>query len=187
LQIARASSARSETFGRRSHDPPDDLQIAFREELYLMHTLELIGDLDGASAPTLEAAIEELCETKTIQITFDLSKLTQIDDTGVAVIAFRCGWCQRRGHEVALICGPRPIQRAFELAGLGERLPFLANSATSAQAEELPVPVGAREPLDERLACDATPEPRTRSLTLPRAAGRSTRARRARRRLAEEV
>jgi hypothetical protein len=40
------------------------------------------------------------------------------------VIAFRSRLCQRRGFEFALIPGSWFIQRAFELAGLVDRLPF---------------------------------------------------------------
>ncbi len=151
-----------------------------------MHTLMLLGELDRSSAAKLEVAIEQLCETDVAQITLDLSKLTRIDATGAAVIAFRCGWCQRRGHEVALISGPRPVQQVFELAGLSHRLPFTANAAAT-RAEEL-VPASATAPLDEQLACDTTPEPRRRSLTLLRVSGRQSRARRASHgRLAEGV
>jgi anti-anti-sigma factor len=88
-----------------------------------MHTLVLIGELDRSSAHTLEAAIERL-EGGTSAITLDLSNLTHIDSTGVAVIAFRSRLCQRRGYDFALIRGPWFVQREFELAGLGDRLPF---------------------------------------------------------------
>ena len=90
-----------------------------------MHTLVLIGELDKASAHTLEAEIEQLCESGTGGITLDLSKLSYIDSTGVAVIAFRSRLCQRRGYEFALIPGSWFIQRAFELAGLVDHLPFV--------------------------------------------------------------
>jgi anti-anti-sigma factor len=90
-----------------------------------MHTLILIGELDRASAHTLEREIEQLCEAGTSGITLDLRKLTHIDMTGVAVIAFRSGLYERRGYDFALVRGPWFIQRAFELAGVVERLPFL--------------------------------------------------------------
>jgi anti-anti-sigma factor len=99
-----------------------------------MHTLILLGELDRTSAPTLEAAIEQLCETETAQITVDLSRLSYIDATGVAVLAFRCGWCERRGGTVALVPGTRPVQRAFELAGMADRLPFLQHGGERAAA-----------------------------------------------------
>jgi anti-anti-sigma factor len=88
------------------------------------HTLVLTGELDGGSALVLEAEIERLCEEGVTGITLDLRELTEIDSIGVAVIAFRCGLCQRRGYDFALIPGSRRIQRAFEQAGVAELLPF---------------------------------------------------------------
>lgn len=88
------------------------------------HTLILTGDLDGASAHALEAEIERLCEEGVTGITLDLRELTYIDLTGVAVIAFRCGLCQKRGYDFSLIPGSRFIHRVFERAGVIDLLPF---------------------------------------------------------------
>jgi anti-sigma B factor antagonist len=88
------------------------------------HTLILTGELDRRSAHALEVEIERLCEEGVTGITLDLRKLTYIDSIGVAVIAFRCGLCQRRGYEFALIPGPRSVHRVFELAGVSDLLPF---------------------------------------------------------------
>lgn len=149
-----------------------------------MHTLVLLGELDRASAPTLEAAIEELHETQVSPITLDLSKLTHIDATGVAVVAFRCRWWEMHGSEITLVPGTRPVQRVFELAGMTARLPFLqgqdAASATS-EADAALVGASTHSPADEQLACKAPSKPRARSLTLLRVSGRRSRARRARR------
>jgi anti-anti-sigma factor len=88
------------------------------------HTLILTGELDGASALVLEAEIERLCEEGVTGITLDLRELESIDSIGVAVIAFRCGLCQRRGYDFAMIPGSRLVQRVFEQAGVAELLPF---------------------------------------------------------------
>src|SRR5271155_3899543 len=61
------------------------------------HTLILTGELDGGSARALETEIERLCEEGVTGITLDLRGLKYIDSIGVAVIAFRCGLCRRRG------------------------------------------------------------------------------------------
>ena len=90
-----------------------------------MHTVSLLGELDNRSAWALEAELERLCEVGVARVTLDLSGLAYIDATGVAVIAFRCGWCERRGQEVRLIAGSGAIQRAFELANVSARLPFV--------------------------------------------------------------
>jgi anti-anti-sigma factor len=88
------------------------------------HTLILTGELDGVSALALEAEIERLCEEGVTGITLDLRELESIDSIGVAVIAFRCGLCRRRGYDFALIPGSRLVQSAFEQAGVAELLPF---------------------------------------------------------------
>jgi anti-anti-sigma factor len=88
------------------------------------HTLVLTGELDRRSAHTLEAEIERLCREGVSGITLDLRELAYIDPIGVAVIAFRCGHCKRRGCDFALIPGRPSIQRAFERAGVSDSLPF---------------------------------------------------------------
>jgi anti-anti-sigma factor len=94
-----------------------------------MHTLVLTGALDRSSVHRLEAEIERLCEDGVTGITLDLRQLADIDAFGVAVIAFRCGLCRRRGYDFALIRGSRTVQRAFEKAGVSELLPFADESA----------------------------------------------------------
>jgi anti-anti-sigma factor len=107
-----------------------------------VHTLILSGSLDRGSVRQLETEIERLCEDGVTGITLDLRELAYIDAIGVAVVAFRCGLCLRRGCEFALIRGPRIVQRAFEHAGLSELLPFIDERAQLeeqvALAEELP-------------------------------------------------
>jgi anti-anti-sigma factor len=111
-----------------------------------MHTLILTGSLDRASVHQLEAEMERLCEEGVSGITLDLRGLTNIEAIGLSVIAFRCGLYQRRGYEIALIRGPRVIQRAFEAAGLGELLPFCDGpGAPERTGEQQPSLV--REPL----------------------------------------
>jgi anti-anti-sigma factor len=100
------------------------------------HTLILTGELDRRSAHALEAEIERLCEEGVSNITLDLRELRYIDPIGVAVIAFRCRLCQRRGYEFALIPGGRMIHRAFEQAGVAGLLPFQAGDCAPRGIEE---------------------------------------------------
>ena len=100
------------------------------------HTLILTGELDRRSAHALEAEIERLCAEEVTSITLDLRELRYIDPVGVAVIAFRCRLCQRRGYDFALIPGGRMIHRAFEQAGVVGLLPFQHDSVASTRLEE---------------------------------------------------
>lgn len=103
---------------------PSEPNLALASTNVWTHTLILTGELSRRSAHTLEAEIEHLCEEGVTGITVDLRGLTHIDWTGVAVIAFRCNLCKKRGHDFGLIPGASSIQRAFEQAGLLDALPF---------------------------------------------------------------
>jgi len=108
-----------------------------------MHTLILTGELDQRSAPMLEAEIERLYEDGVSGLTLDLRELTYIDSIGIAVIAFRCGLCKRRGQGLALIPGSRLMQRAFEQAGVSDFLPSGEARITAPRPpDEVPQPRG---------------------------------------------
>jgi anti-anti-sigma factor len=108
----------------RTHAAAGKPDLALANANLRTHTLILTGDLNRRSAHTLEAEIEHLCEEGVTGITLDLGGLEHIDWTGVAVIAFRCDLCKRRGYDFALIPGAPSIQRAFEQAGVVDSLPF---------------------------------------------------------------
>jgi anti-anti-sigma factor len=109
------------------------------------HTLVLEGSLRRGSVDQLEAEIERLCDEGVTGITLDLRELSYIDAIGVAVVAFRCGLCRRRGYDFALIRGSRGVQRAFERAGVSELLPFEEPSAIEELAPAVQ-PVAAQVP-----------------------------------------
>jgi anti-anti-sigma factor len=90
-----------------------------------MHTVLLLGELDGASAPALEAEIERLCAIGVDRLTLDLNGLTDIDAIGVSVIVYRRGWCERRDCELALLADTPLVREAFAQAAGGERVPFV--------------------------------------------------------------
>ena len=134
-RLSAVSTPKESSTERSAADPPRDVEMQSgpRERHLALadvdvkvwkHTLILTGELDRRSAHTLEAEIERLCREGVSGITLDLRGLTYIDAIGVAVIAFRCGHCRKRGYEFELVPGPAAIQRAFERAGVSEALPF---------------------------------------------------------------
>ena len=98
------------------------------------HTLVLTGALTHHSAQELEVEIDRRCEEGVSGITLDLRELAHIDVIGVAVVAFRSRLCERRGYRFSLIPGSEAIQRAFEEAGVIDRLPFAAVEAAAPAA-----------------------------------------------------
>ena len=126
-------------FGKKSHTQPasGEAAVALASVSAWTHTLVLTGELDRASAHALEAEIERLCEEGVTGITLDLRELTYIDPIGVAVIAFRCGLCRRRGYDFSLIPGSRLVHRAFEQAGVTDLLAFREDDLTAPQRPAL--------------------------------------------------
>jgi anti-sigma B factor antagonist len=88
------------------------------------HTLALIGELDMAGIDALEGAVQEAHDEGAARVAFDLRELTFIDSTGLRALVSVHDLCRERGCEVALIPGPRAVQRVFELTGLTDVLPF---------------------------------------------------------------
>lgn len=110
--------------GREDGEPPaKDRPVALSSVTTWTHTLMLSGELTYRSAHALEVEIERLCSAGVTGITLDLRGLDEIDAIGAAVIAFRCGLCQRRGYDFALISGSREVRSAFEQAGVAYLLP----------------------------------------------------------------
>ncbi len=101
-----------------------------------MHILVLLGELDRTSAPALEAEIERLCEGGVVALALDLSGLTHLDATGVAVIVHRCGWCARHGCELKVLAETPLARSAFALAGAQERIGFALAQKESNEPEE---------------------------------------------------
>lgn len=129
-QVGRSPSERGEAAtARNGHaagkvSPARPRQRQLRSVADWTHTLVLEGELTHRTAHALEVEIERLCEQGVTAITLDLSGLAAIDPVGVAVIAFRCGLCERRGYGFDLVRGSRRVQRAFTRAGVAGALPF---------------------------------------------------------------
>jgi anti-anti-sigma factor len=86
--------------------------------------LLLKGELDLASAASLEEGIVRLCADGAGEIVLDLSELSFIDSTGLRTILAGMKVCEQHLCSLWLTPGPATVQRVFELAGLTEALPF---------------------------------------------------------------
>jgi anti-anti-sigma factor len=134
--VSLATQTRT-AFGKKPQPASGEAAVALASVSAWTHTLVLTGELDRASAHSLEAEIERLCEDGVTGITLDLRELTYIDPIGVAVIAFRCGLCRRRGYDFSLIPGSPHIRRAFEQAGVTDLLPFRDDDPAAPQRSAL--------------------------------------------------
>jgi anti-anti-sigma factor len=132
-QIATANHPPSGAGGGRARKIEQECSA---EAPVQVHRLVLVGELAHDSAVALEAEIDELCRSRIDVLVLDLTRLREIDETGITVIALRSRLCASRGVQVELIRGPRRVQRGFELAGLAGELPFRGDSEADRRARE---------------------------------------------------
>jgi anti-sigma B factor antagonist len=88
-------------------------------------TVRVSGALDIATVPILEAELRELRQAGFRRLVLDLSGLGFMDAAGLRCILERDAEARQDGFSVALIAGPRAVQRVFELTGTAARLAFV--------------------------------------------------------------
>jgi anti-sigma B factor antagonist len=90
--------------------------------------LDLNGELDVASAPLLQSAIENADLDTTAMIVFDLQQLGFIDSTGLRVILLVRDRAQAHGQEFAVTPGSPQVQRLLSVTGVGDHLRTIATA-----------------------------------------------------------
>lgn len=78
--------------------------------------LELKGELDMASGPVLEQALQA-AESTGRTVVIDLGGLEFLDSTGLRVLLGAQSRSVQNGHRLSLRAGPPSVQRVFELTG----------------------------------------------------------------------
>ena len=90
----------------------------------VLHTIRLEGELDLATAEDLERELLRVEGSDALSIVLDLSALEFIDSTGVRLLLQADERSRANSNRLALLRGPRAVQRVFELTGILDRLPF---------------------------------------------------------------
>jgi anti-anti-sigma factor len=103
-------------------EPGTGLSIATAETVDGVR-LELSGELDLASAPQFERALERAMHAHPARLVLDLSDLSFLDSCGLRELLGAQRACERAGCSLTLIAGD-PARRLFELTGLAGRLPL---------------------------------------------------------------
>jgi anti-sigma B factor antagonist len=83
-----------------------------------------VGALDAATAPVLRAEVDELRAAGFRHVLLDLSGLEFMDSSGVHLALALDAAARSDGFTLALVPGPAPVQRIFELTNTIGRLPF---------------------------------------------------------------
>lgn len=102
---------------------PDSF-TAVLERLGDESVLRLAGELDLATVPEAEAAMERARSEPLRPLKLDLSRLTFVDSSGLRLIMELAGACRAEGRRLSIAAGPRMVQRVFEVAGVLDVLPF---------------------------------------------------------------
>jgi anti-sigma B factor antagonist len=88
-------------------------------------TVAVHGDFDMAATFSIEPALEATLHQPGLNaLTLDLSCLSFIDSTGLGVIVKLDTDARANGIALAIVPGPRHVQRVFEITGLNQTLPF---------------------------------------------------------------
>lgn len=84
-------------------------------------TIALAGDLDPATAPQLEAAIDEAATDDAVErVVLDLGGLAFLDSSGLRVFVTAREALRSRGAELALRNPTDNVRRLLDITGLGE-------------------------------------------------------------------
>ncbi len=84
--------------------------------------LAVAGELDLASSPTLEQALEAVKPSASGFLILDLSQLEFMDSTGLSVLVTAHRRAQEAGWRFALVKGSPQVQRLLSLTGIDERM-----------------------------------------------------------------
>jgi anti-sigma B factor antagonist len=96
--------------------------------------LAVAGELDAATAPTLESALREALIDTAGTFVIDLDGLAFMDSTGVTALLRARSLLGREDRRLALVCGPGPVRRVLELVGIVDMFPVLASRAEAERA-----------------------------------------------------
>ncbi|MBA3747658.1 MAG: STAS domain-containing protein [Solirubrobacterales bacterium] len=95
------------------------------------------GELDIATTPALEQAIETATSEPGASVVLDLRELTFMDSTGLRTLAQTNARAEADGFSLAIVRGPRQIERVLEISGLGALLP-LVDASPDAESDGAP-------------------------------------------------
>lgn len=103
--------------------PIVDIDIVERDHTL---TLKVRGELDLATAPLLKERLEEAEAAEATNVVIDLDQVEFMDSTGLHVLLARFIE-NRNGTRYSLTQGSPQVRRLFEVAGVMDRLPFVAD------------------------------------------------------------
>jgi anti-sigma B factor antagonist len=126
------ATSRSSSDGLRHTGPARAVDVAAREpepfavDVDRRDDLAIVqpsGELDLATVDTLRAALDSIESAG--RLVLDLRGLSFIDSTGLHLLVALHQRAQRDGFQLTLLAPAAPVNRAIQLCGLDEALPFV--------------------------------------------------------------
>ncbi len=90
------------------------------------------GELDLASARSVEEEIERLERGRPERLVLDLRGLTFMDSTGLRLITSADSRARQEGRRLTIIQGPEAVKRVFTITRLDERLDIVEDEPEAA-------------------------------------------------------
>ena len=102
----------------------EDVPFSVRGERNGNDAIRVSGELDIAARDPLEDELRRAEASDADRIILDLTRLEFMDSSGLRVLLEAEARNRRDGERLAILRGPRRIQRVFEISGVEEYLPF---------------------------------------------------------------
>jgi anti-sigma B factor antagonist len=108
---------------------PPDFRILTNESGARVE-IEIHGELDLATAPQLRAEFERVAALEGLELVVaDLRKLAFLDSTGLETLLRLESVLRDRGATLAIVRGPRAVERLFSVMQLDRRLRIVDDPA----------------------------------------------------------
>ncbi len=104
------------------------LEVETREDAENIH-VSLRGELDLSTVKRVDDELKRVEAEGPGVVALDLRELTFLDSTGLRMIVTADQRARHGGHRLAIIKGPEPVQRVFEITRLAERLDMVEDDA----------------------------------------------------------
>jgi anti-sigma B factor antagonist len=99
--------------------------------------LTVRGELDMASGPQLEEAVDAAIRESVGAFVLDFCDLEFLDSSGLSIVLRARAMLARDERHLAIVCPPGPVRRLVEVAGVADLL-FLYDSRADVEAALIP-------------------------------------------------
>lgn len=119
-----------------SHEPLEALDTTITRDRPDTAVLAVRGEVDMITAPRFESAVGELLDGSESAFTIDLSGVTFLASSGLAVLIRAAHRAEERGLRIRLVVASRVVQRPLEVTGTDQLFEICADVDASAASRD---------------------------------------------------